>query len=245
MNIKCSSVEQLTLNLSGGRLVTKTLLKGAGGTFNFTGGALSAETVGFDLVNNGGAIAPGASAGSTHVTGDLTINSGALQIKIGGTSAGEFDSLVVDGAATLGGALEVSLLDGFAFEPDNMIEILNIAGARTGEFAGLGEGALVGNFGQDLFITYAAGDGNDVALYTLAGIPGDFDGDGNVDGADFLVWQRDPGVGNLADWQANFGTGSAQAGGAAVPEPASRVVAVVLFATLAMLARDFGASEAR
>lgn len=234
-----------TLNLSGGRLVTKTLLKGAGGTFNFTGGVLSAETVGFDLVNNGGSVAPGNSAGLTHVMGDLTINSGALQIEIGGTSAGEFDSLVMDGAATLGGALEVSLLDGFAFEPDDVIEILNIAGARTGEFAGLGEGALVGNFGQDLFITYAAGDGNDVALYTLAGIAGDFDGDGDVDGSDFLVWQRNPGIGNLGDWQANFGTGGAQASGAAVPEPASQVAAVLLFATIATLARCMGTSGAR
>jgi len=37
------------------------------------------------------------------------------------------------------------------------------------------------------------------------GIPGDFDSDGDVDGNDFLVWQRNPGIGNLADWQANYG----------------------------------------
>jgi hypothetical protein len=37
---------------------------------------------------------------------------------------------------------------------------------------------------------------------------GDFDNDGDVDGRDFLVWQRDPGVGNLADWQANYGGGA-------------------------------------
>jgi hypothetical protein len=35
--------------------------------------------------------------------------------------------------------------------------------------------------------------------------PGDFDGDGNVDGRDFLAWQRNPNIGNLADWQANYG----------------------------------------
>jgi hypothetical protein len=38
----------------------------------------------------------------------------------------------------------------------------------TGQYDGLAEGALVGNFGgEDLFITYTAGSGNDVALYTI------------------------------------------------------------------------------
>ena len=54
-----------TLNLSGGKLTAKTLSKGAGGSFNFTGGVLSAETINFDLVNNGGTLAPGESPGST------------------------------------------------------------------------------------------------------------------------------------------------------------------------------------
>ena len=51
--------------------------------------------------------------------------------------------------------------------------------------------------------------------------PGDFDFDGDVDGRDFLVWQRNPGVGDLADWQANYGTGSLIATSTIVPEPAS------------------------
>ncbi len=38
----------------------------------------------------------------------------------------------------------------------------------TGQYEGLAKGALVGNFGgEDLFITYTAGSGNDVALYTI------------------------------------------------------------------------------
>jgi hypothetical protein len=51
---------------------------------------------------------------------------------------------------------------------------------------------------------------------------GDFDLDGDVDGNDFLVWQRGESPGgvipeDLAEWIANF----PQAGAAAVPEPAS------------------------
>jgi hypothetical protein len=62
---------------------------------------------------------------------------------------------------------------------------------------------------------------------------GDFDFDGDVDGRDFLVWQRDPGVGDLADWQTNYATGEATF--AAVPEPAT-VFCCLLFTPL-MLGR--------
>ncbi len=45
----------------------------------------------------------------------------------------------------------------------------------------------------------------------------DFDNDGDVDGNDFLAWQRNPGVGNLVDWQSEFGSGTATL----VPEPST------------------------
>lgn len=57
----------------------------------------------------------------------------------------------------------------------------------------------------------------------MASLPGDFDGDGDVDGRDFLVWQRNPIIGNLADWQLNFGSGSLGALGS-VPEPTTLVL---------------------
>lgn len=56
---------------------------------------------------------------------------------------------------------------------------------------------------------------------------GDFDLDGDVDGADYLVWQRGFGTlfddGDLADWEANYGFSNMNppANGVAVPEPAS------------------------
>ena len=66
--------------------------------------------------------------------------------------------------------------------------------------------------------------------------PGDFDMDGDVDGADFLLWQRDPGVGLLADWETNFGDGGPLiAEASAVPEPS----------TLALLALALGAVSLR
>ncbi|TWU29825.1 glycoside hydrolase family 16 protein [Bythopirellula polymerisocia] len=58
-------------------------------------------------------------------------------------------------------------------------------------------------------------------------LSGDFDGDGDVDGRDFLVWQRNTAVGNLADWQANYGT-PLVAAVSAVPEPGTCVLGLLL-----------------
>ncbi|QDT73370.1 hypothetical protein [Lacipirellula limnantheis] len=54
--------------------------------------------------------------------------------------------------------------------------------------------------------------------------PSDFDYDGDVDGRDFLIWQRGGSpyplsASDLADWRSNFGTGLLAATNVAVPEP--------------------------
>ncbi|MCH7753099.1 MAG: PEP-CTERM sorting domain-containing protein [Planctomycetes bacterium] len=98
-----------------------------------------------------------------------------------------------------------------------------MGGSLSGAFSGLAEGGLVGNFGStNLLITYLGGDGNDVTL--LATLPGDFDID--VDGFDFLKWQRGFGTiydaTDLADWEANYGAvAPLAAASTAVPEPSS------------------------
>lgn len=222
-----------TLNLTGGKLRTKALMKGAGGAFNFTGGILSADLVTFDFTNQGGTIAPGEgvsgdSAGTTHVMGDLILNSGSLEIEIDGSGVGEFDRLEIDAAAMLGGTLQVTLLDGYDLASDTQWEVLNIGGTQSGQFDGLGEGALVADLGRELFITYTAGDGNDVALYTLAGLAGDFDDDGSVTGSDFLSWQQNQSVGDFTDWNANYGQ-TPSPSTTAVPEPATCVLLAIAF----------------
>jgi hypothetical protein len=68
-----------------------------------------------------------------------------------------------------------------------------------------------------------------------SGPDGDFDGDGDVDGADFLRWQRGGSpnplsAGDLATWKANFGasaTVAASAAVGAVPEPSALFSAMV------------------
>ncbi|MEQ8839068.1 MAG: hypothetical protein RID07_19840 [Lacipirellulaceae bacterium] len=60
-------------------------------------------------------------------------------------------------------------------------------------------------------------------LTVVSGLAGDFDLDGDVNGSDFLQWQRDTSIGDLADWQADYGLGLPSAATAitAVPEPTS------------------------
>jgi hypothetical protein len=89
-------------------------------------------------------------------------------------------------------------------------------------------------------------DVTDVITYTLAeppaGAPGDFDVDEDVDGEDFLIWQRGLGpefdAGDLADWRANFGTGGAVAN---IPEPAALTLMIVGVAVAAIRRRGRGA----
>jgi acetyl esterase/lipase len=55
-----------------------------------------------------------------------------------------------------------------------------------------------------------------------APIDGDFEDDGDVDGADLLQWQQNHAVGSLDDWRANFGRTWRDPATAAVPEPGGR-----------------------
>ena len=67
---------------------------------------------------------------------------------------------------------------------------------------------------------------DNIQLTGAPGTPGDFDDDTDVDGADFLEWQRDSSNLSLTDWQAGYGTGNATAALGAVPEPSTLVLLV-------------------
>ena len=242
LKIGLNPAANAVLNLTGGELYVKTLSKGAGGSFNFTGGVLHAETVSFDLVNNGGTIAPGNSPGLTHVIGDLTLNSGTLEIEIGGTGIGEYDRVLVDGVTMLGGTLKVDLVDlgGGEFVPElgDQFAFLASSGGTGGMFDGfdlpaIGRRPRLGDFARRR---------RDVSRgrRSAVGLAGDYNDDGFVDAADYTVWRNNLGgtalpfnetasLGTVdeADYQAwkdNFGatsgSGSA-AGNPAVPEPSS------------------------
>jgi hypothetical protein len=75
-----------------------------------------------------------------------------------------------------------------------------------------------------------------------AGPAGDFTGDGVVDGADFLKWQRGESpsplsAADLATWKAGFGTSAAALSVSAVPEPATIAIGLLGAAAMGVAAR--------
>ena len=79
-----------------------------------------------DNVVNSGLIAPGFSPGIIKIDGDYTQeNDGTLEIEVGGLTPGdEHDQLQVTGFASLGGRLEVPILDGYQPQLNDSITIL-------------------------------------------------------------------------------------------------------------------------
>ena len=98
--------------------------------------------------------------------------------------------------------------------------------------------AFVPGATEDLTFTYhLAGTGAEeitgaIEYLTAGGQAGDFDGDGDVDGTDFLLWQRTDGSSTgLSDWENSYGTpGGSLSAVATVPEPNT-----LLLCTLSLL----------
>lgn len=93
-----------------------------------------------------------------------------------------------------------------------------------------GNGGTYNSNGFDPDLTYIG-----VIVDPSANDPGDFNADGDVDGADFLAWQRGevtnpPDPNDLSNWQSNYGVISPTT--AAVPEPASAGLLAVSFVIL-------------
>ncbi len=115
-----------------------------------------------------GELSPGNSPASVLYDGNLFLgNSAKTIIELGGLQAGRFDQLIVTGDLTLNGDLLVSIYDDFLLGANQSFLIGNVGNRLFDEFNNLGEGALVGNFNNhNLFITYRAGDGNDIAFFS-------------------------------------------------------------------------------
>ncbi len=235
-----------TVSFTGGTIQCHSIDHTHGGTFTFSGGVLHVGAFSGNLVNSGGTVAPGTSAGTTTVSGDASFGAAStLDIELGGTAPGtQHDQLQVGGTASLGGTLAVSLINSFVPSPGEHFVVLTY-GSRLGQFdaitgwgggGGLAYPAIYGANALTLHCTYYGDasldgcvDGGDYSLWAdnyALGVPGktwvqgDFSGDGIVDGADYTFW---------AD---NYEAGC---GGSPIPEPAA--LALLAVGSLAALRR--------
>ena len=206
----------LTLT-SDGVLITDVFHHSSGGTFLFANGRLGFNTFNGDLATSSGTIDIATSLSAGEVHGDYTQGSGAsLEIEIDGTESGEFDQLLVDDVAQLGGTLKVSLSNSYNPQAGDSIPLVVTMGGVSGMFDTFDLPALGPNLEwlitQDVLSvlllvnsTLEADFNNDgdvghldpttwEADYGEIGSAGredgDADGDLDVDGADFLPWQR-------------------------------------------------------
>jgi hypothetical protein len=197
---------------------------------------LDGATVGIEIENNG-QISVGSSPGFATIDTFTQTVGGEWKVDLGGTLAGtEHDQLDITNTATLAGILDVSLIGGFSPVTGDLFDIIS-ASLITGVFDTLSLPVLSSSLVWDLADLYTTGE----LLVSLSPLASDFDEDGDVDGFDFLTWQRGGSPtplssGDLSDWQTNYGTvAPLSAASAVVPEPSALLLG--LMASLAGISR--------
>ena len=184
------------------------------------------------------------------VTSNLVQSSnGTLQVELAGNLAGQFGRLQISGQAQLSGMLQVTLVNSFAPSAGQSFEILTATGGVSQTFQQLLLPALAPGLEWDL--SYGS---RSVLLQVISTVlPGDYNRDGLVDAADYVVWRKaagqqvTPGTGadgnndgwvddgDFSVWKSNFGNmlaGGAAADDSAVPEPGIMMLAASMIYTL-------------
>jgi T5SS/PEP-CTERM-associated repeat protein len=226
-----------------------TLEIGAGQALtNNESGVLQGQGIIDGNVVNRGTVQPGNSTGVLTIAGDYTQESaGKIVVEVAGTIAGSgYDQLAVGGEITLDGVVEVIFGEQFVPQVGNRFEIITtVEPINDNKFAGASLPGLPE--GMDWGIHYGA---NLVSL--SIGVPGDYNGNGTVDAADYTVWRDTLGqtgvflaadgnqndeidAGDYEFWKLHFGetAGGPGSGSAAAtsiipaPEPNAMILALV------------------
>jgi hypothetical protein len=217
----------LTFGAVASALNTSPVTVNSGGTFGGTGSVLGSTVT----VESGGTLAPGASVGTLTV-GNATID-GKLLIEYSGNT--------IDLLNVASGFLDIT---NATVDFSNLGAPLTTGAHVFATYSDLGGSMFASelNVPSGFSIDYDYLSGNQIALVgTSPSIPGDYNDDGKVDAADYVVWRKNPGA-FLPDayetWRSNFGNppgsgaGASTIDSAAVPEPSSIALialGVVLF----------------
>jgi hypothetical protein len=155
-----------------------------------------------------------------------------LNVELGGIARGrQYDAVVASGALSLGGSLQVSLINGFTPAAGNSFDIFDWDNL-SGTFSTLLLPALSSSLSWDTSQLHTTG----FLTVVSRSLPGDYNQNGSVDAADYVVWRN--GLGTIysqADydvWRTHFGQ---TAGSGAGTESASLNATVPESSTLLLL----------
>ncbi len=218
-----------TIVIDGGKMSTDTLVEftGVTGTISlsdpvddvaFTVGTDDGDSTFAGLIQDAGG-GPGSLkkvgtgtltlAGANTYTGDTIVEGGVLSLAQ--DYLADAANVVLDATATLD----------LTHAATDTIDQLILGGFSRG----MGTHGAIGS-GADFEWAQITGTGL-LMVSSTEGVLGDFDFDGDVDGTDLLVWQREDGTAQgLADWKANYGFPSPPVL-TAVPEPSAAVLTLI------------------
>jgi T5SS/PEP-CTERM-associated repeat protein len=192
-------------------------------------------TGGGDVELNGD-LKPGNSPANVSFGGNLLISPTAgLDIELAGTTKGAgYDTLTIAGSVSLSGDLTISLLNNFVPQSGQLFEIITAGGGIDGVF----DTELLPTLGGGLYfdLLYEA----QAVKLAVAGIAGDYNYDGGVDAADYILWRKGlpPSIAptDYNTWRQHFANASFGAGGnavenGAIPEPSNIMLTVVAMLT--------------
>jgi T5SS/PEP-CTERM-associated repeat protein len=131
-------IDHGTVNVSAGASVTTGF-----GTYLFNDGVIAGDGAINGPVVNFGAIAPGNSPGTLTINGSyqqvgqivgLGDVSGKLIAQASGAGSGQYDKLVVNGTATLGGGLSLNLLNNYVPAATDQLQVVSATGGLAMPF---------------------------------------------------------------------------------------------------------------
>ncbi|MEX0612037.1 MAG: hypothetical protein WD229_07940, partial [Pirellulales bacterium] len=185
----------------------------------------------------------GASPGLINVTGNWNNTGIDIALELDDLSASlvageQYDQLNITDAFTHGGSVTIDVSELVGPSSEQQLKLIGW-GSQAGtssstSVAFVGGSPLAHSFLADGFYVTVPG----------GGLAGDYNNDGSIDAADYVVWRKTDGSQDgYNTWRANFGqtAGAGSAGAtsptAAVPEPAAWVVCLGIVAVGLLLRR--------
>jgi hypothetical protein len=151
-------------------------------------------------------------------------------------AGGGYDQIQSSGALALDGTLQVTLINGFSPAAGQSFNLFDWASV-VGTFDTLQLPALAG-LAWETSQLYSSGV---LSVVAAPGVLGDYNDDGVVDAADYVMWRKlngtstampnDPNplpidADQYTTWRSNFGRSAGGAGGGPVPEPLGFVLLI-------------------